>query len=278
MDRARAAVLPLTAGDTREPRHVGRRARLELVFERRGTKTVLARSFAEPPLRVGRSFDEGEGAHLIVAMSAPGIFGGDSFEQTVHVGPGARVRLTSQSAMQVHASPEKDAAHIHARYIVGEEARLQCRWHPLIPFGGSRLDQRFDIQLAQGAELSWSDALLAGRVARGEQWMFDELSHELRIRRLGALEYMERYRLAPTERDPKHPWVAGPATGFGTTLVSGRTTDRDSAERLHHALANVPGLRASADTLGDQLLLVRVMGERLIPFHDGRALAESVCF
>ena len=51
--------------------------------------------------------------HLILASSAPGIFGGDRFEQ--HDPPRARraVRLTSQSALQVHPSPDgpsRDAA------------------------------------------------------------------------------------------------------------------------------------------------------------------------
>ena len=278
MDRARAAVLPLVVGDSRAPRHVGRRARLELVFERRGSRTVLARSFAEPPLRVGRAFDEGDGVHLILAMSAPGIFGGDRFDQTIYVGQGARVRLTSQSAMQVHASAEGSLARIQTRYVVSEEAHLQCRWHPLIPFTGSKLDHRIDVQLGRGAELSWSDALMAGRVAGGEVWRFDELSHELCIRRLGTLEYMERYRLAPGERDPTHPWIGGAASCFGTTLRSGRGTDREAAERLHHALGSIPGLRAAADTLGERFILARLMGERLVAFHDGRTVAESVCF
>jgi urease accessory protein UreH len=119
---------------------------------------------------------------------------------------------------------------------------------------------------------------MAGRIARGEQWWFDELSHELRIARAGAVEYMERYRIARTTADPTRRWIAGSATCFGTTLQSGRPLDRENAERLHQALANLPGLRASADTLGDRFLLARLMAEWLVPFHEGRTVAESFCF
>jgi len=69
--------------DIRRPAEVGRSARLELVFGARGGKTVLVSSYAEPPLRVGRCFDEGRGLRLIVASSAPGIFGGDVIRQRV---------------------------------------------------------------------------------------------------------------------------------------------------------------------------------------------------
>jgi urease accessory protein len=277
VDRARAALLPLTV-DSRELRHIGRRARLELAFERRRGRTVLTRSFAEPPLRVGRCLDDGDGIHLILAMSAPGIFGGDWFDQTIHVGDGARLRLTSQSAMQAHAAVEPDTARVHARYFVGDDAQLVCRWHPLIPFAGSRLEQRIDIQLARGAEVSWSDALLTGRVARDERWRFEALSHELRVTRLGALEYMERYDLRPAERDPSHPWAAGSASAFGTTFSSGRPVPPDTAERLYRTLSEIPGLRAAADALGERFLLARLIGEVLPSFHDGRAIAERTCF
>jgi len=48
----------------------------------------------EPPFRVGRCFPDGGALHMIMAASSPGIFGGDWLQQIIHVGPGARVRLT----------------------------------------------------------------------------------------------------------------------------------------------------------------------------------------
>src|SRR5476651_1730600 len=86
--------------DCRAPQGIGRAARLELVFERRRGRTVLAHSYAEPPFRVGRAFDLDGAAYVILVSSGPGIFAGDSLRQSIHVGPGARVVLTSQSALQ----------------------------------------------------------------------------------------------------------------------------------------------------------------------------------
>lgn len=42
---------------------------------------------------------------MIMASSAPGIFGGDRFQQRIRLEPGARVRLTSQSALHVPHPP-----------------------------------------------------------------------------------------------------------------------------------------------------------------------------
>src|SRR5262245_23146429 len=191
MDSARAALRSL-AIDQRDVADIGRRARLELTFGRRGDRTVLLHSYAEPPFRIGRVLPDGAGVHLILASSAPGIFGGDRLNQTILVQSGARVRLTSQSATQVHANDTGAPATLSATYRVEGDGYLECEWDPIIPFPAAELDQRIRIELARGATLLYSDAFMAGREARGERWLFSCLSHELRLMRAGTLAYMER--------------------------------------------------------------------------------------
>jgi len=127
------------------PAVIGREARLELVFEARRGRTILAHSYAEPPFRVGRAFELGDAAYLIVVCSGPGIFAGDSLRQSIRVARGARAVLTSQSALQVHPSGASSAAApavVHHAYAVEEDAELHCHWDPVIPFAGARLEQR----------------------------------------------------------------------------------------------------------------------------------------
>ena len=66
--------------DSRTARAIGRSARLELVFEARGGRTVLAHAYAEPPLRIGRTFDLGGAAYVILVCSGPGVFAGDTLQ------------------------------------------------------------------------------------------------------------------------------------------------------------------------------------------------------
>ena len=106
-----------------------------------------------------------------------------------HVGSGARVVLTSPSALQVHPSPAPAAALVQHDYVVDEEGELQCQWDPVIPFAAARLEQRFALRLAESSRLYWSDALMAGRVGRGEAWRFQSLAHELSVRVGDALAY-----------------------------------------------------------------------------------------
>jgi len=256
--------------DERPRAVVGRHARLDLDFRYRNGRTVLAEAYVEPPFRVGRWFAEGDGLHVILASSAPGAFGHDRLQQGVHVGCGARVRLTSQSAMQVHPSPDGATAHLRSSYRVEDDAQLHCEWHPLIPFAEARIDQRVDIEIAGGSWLYWSDALMSGRQARGERWKFASLAHEIAVSRDGSLAYLERYRIQPDEVYVSRPWASGEASYLGTTLMIGRPIEPDAAERLHGELGRFAGVRAAADLLDDRLLLVRLLSEVGPAFHDAR--------
>jgi len=256
--------------DVRSASEVGRHARLDLAFLYRNGRAVLAEAYAEPPFRVGRCFAEGEDLHMILASSAPGAFGHDRLRQTVRVGCGARVRLTSQSAMQVHPSPDGAPAHLQSSYRVEDGAHLHCEWHPLIPFAEARIDQHIDIDIEGGGSLYWSDAWMSGRRARGEQWQFASLAHELAVFRDGSLEYLERYRIQPSEGAVSRTWAAGDASYLGTTLMTGRPIEPGAAERLHIELGGFAGVRAAADRLADRVLLVRMLSASGPAFHEAR--------
>ena len=258
--------------DRRAVAEVGRRARLELVFSRRRGRTVLTHGYAEPPFRLGALLPDSDGARMILAWSAPGVFDGDALEQQVHVERSASVSLTSQSALQAHPSPGRAIARMHTIVDVEEGAALRCEWDPLIPFPGARISQRYDVRLAPSAALFWSDAFMSGREGRGERWEFGTLEHELAVSCGASLAYLERYHLEPRTQPLTAPWVASDSCYFGTVLSSGRVLQ--APDRLQRELSSFDGLRAAVDTLDPGLTLVRLMATRGTPFHEARALVR----
>jgi urease accessory protein len=256
--------------DERGAADVGRCARLELVFGLRRGRTVLLHAYAEPPLRVGRCFETGCGLHLILAASAPGYFGGDCIEQHVTVQSGARVRLTSQSALQIHPSMDGAPASVIARYEVAPAAELACVWHPTIPFADAVLHQQIAIDVASGGRLSWSDAMTSGREGCGERWRFRSIDHELRVTHTSRLVYLERYRVAPSAMAPAQAWIAAGCHCFGTTLRVGPDATSETAETVHRDLAGLPGVVASADIPEADVLLVKVAADTSVGFHRAR--------
>ena len=257
--------------DHRSASAVGREARLELVFERRGARTVVAHAYAEPPFRIGRTFEIGDAAYVIVVCSGPGIFAGDVLHQSIQVGRGARAVLTSQSALQIHPAAAQSPAVIRHRYDVDEDAELHCQWDPVIPFADARLDERFDLRLAESSRMYWSDALMSGRVSRGETWRFQSLAHELRVRVGASLVYLERYCLTPRERAVGSTWIAADAHYMATALVHHPRATTESAEALHRVFAELGGGRAAVDLVATRIAVARFMGADGASFARARA-------
>ncbi|HMF98786.1 MAG TPA: urease accessory protein UreD [Vicinamibacterales bacterium] len=249
------------ARDTRAAATVGRTARLELVFEHRGGRTVLAHGYAEPPLRVARTFDLDGAAYAILVCAGPGVFGGDTLTQAIRVGRDARVVLTSQAALQLHpsAAASNAPAVLRHSYVIESGAELHCHWDPVIPFAGARVDQQFDLQVADDSRFCWSDAVLAGRISRGEVWQFSALAHELVLRVGRRLAYLERYAVAPCNRGVQRTWIAGPATRVATALVRHPAVARETVEDAHRRLAAITDIVAAVDLLEPSLALARIM-------------------
>lgn len=273
--------------DLRSAATVGREAILELAFERRDGRTVLARSYVEPPFRIGRCLTLGDAAYVIIVCSGPGVFPGDALRQVVHVGAGARVVLASQAALQVHpgtsaalsalSASSPGPAIVEQRYTLEENAELHGHWDPVIPFAGARLAQHIELSMPQSARLLWTDGLMAGRVARGEAWAFDAISHELRLAVDGRLRYLERYDIAPCDCAQGGPrdepiarrWIAGAGRYFGTLLVRDRAATAAAAEALHQTVQG-PDTSAAADLVCDRLIAGRIIAADGVPFAAAR--------
>jgi urease accessory protein UreH len=275
--------------DSRPPEAIGREARLELSFERRRGRTVLAHAYAEPPFRVGRAFHIGDAAYMILVSTGAGIFAGDTLRQSIRVASGARVVLASQSALQAHPTAAASPATIHHECVVDDDGELQCQWDPVIPFAGARIDQRFDLRIGESSRLYWSDALMAGRVSRGESWRFQFLAHELRLRVGASLAYLERYTLAPASRRVEQPWMAGRARYLATAIVHHHAATRDVAEALQRLAPlpqpsmypqepNVPRLLAvdlGVDLIRPKTIVGRILASDGAPFAAARAAFQA---
>ena len=111
---------------------------------------------------------------------------------------------------------------------------------------------------------------MSGRQARSERWQFTSLAQEIALSRDGSLEYLERYRIQPSELAVSRPWAAGDASYLGTTLMTGRPIEPGVAERLHIELGRIAGVRAAADRHDDRLLLIRLLGVSGPAFHEAR--------
>jgi urease accessory protein len=199
-----------------------------------------------------------------------GLFGGDDLECTIRVASGARVLLTQQSATKVHPSGDRPAIQ-RTRVFVGEGAELLLYQEPIIPFAESYLQQSTLIEVERGGRLVFWEALMAGRVGRGERWQFRALSSETRVSVNGRPVFLDRILLSP-DGSQGAPLVMGCCSYAGTGLYVGeREKGAFLATALHEALPE-----AGVEALVPGVVLTRIVASTGPDFHRWRAAFTRV--
>lgn len=228
MDRAGLAPDRVTLIDVLS--RTGRDGALRLSFERRGVRTVVARSRSTLPLQVMAPLALDDPAAVVSVLNPTGgLVGGDRLAIDVVVGPGAHACLTTPSATKVYRTSDEPAVQ-DVKLRLERDATLE--WVPdhTIPFAGSAFRQRIAVSMTGGARLILVDAFSAGRVARGEAWQFDLLDSALTITDERGCRLHDRFVLARDVRWAGLGFTEG-AAYFATVVIAG-----DAGAELRRAL------------------------------------------
>src|SRR5215831_576751 len=243
---------------------VGCRGRLELTFSTQNGQTVLRHSYCGVPFKITRLLNSRvPEAHLILMHCTAGVFGGDDLDCSIRVEPGARVRITQQSATKIHPSQGR-LARQNSHIVVESGGELQLFLEPVIPFAESSLSQTTRIDVQPGGELMFWEAFMAGRVGRRERWLFSELASETRLYSENILCYLDRFHL--TKDFEGSPWAMGDCANVGTGLYVGPHA-QGFASVLHQSMP-----QASIDTPATDVAVIRVVSVSGPDFHRCREM------
>jgi urease accessory protein len=205
---------------------VGRDGALRLGFERRGSGTILARVRYTLPLQVLAPMALDDPAAVVSILNPTGgLLGGDHLAIDVSVGPAAHACLITPSATKVYRSEGEPARQDVSLRL---EAGAICEWVPdhTIPFSGSGLRQRIDVEAGDGACLILMDAFAAGRVGRGEAWAFHLLESAVTVRDAKGWLLRDRFVLAcDGALDPRQLGAAEGCAYFASLVVIAEDVD-----------------------------------------------------
>ena len=140
---------------------------------------------------------DGSGA-LCVMLLIPtgGLLGGDCLTTDIDLANGAHAVLTTPSATKVYRTNSGPATH-RTTVQLAEDAVLEYLPDHVIPHPGSGLSQSLSVNMAEGSRAIILDGFSVGRVARGEKWLFKELTTELLANRSGQPVCRDRIRIQP---------------------------------------------------------------------------------
>lgn len=181
------------------------------------------------------------GCEAVILNTGGGLASGDRVDLAFSVAPGADVTVTTQAAEKVYRG--KPAAQSSITIDLAAAARLAYLPQETILFGGAELRRRLTVDMAADASLLIVEAIVFGRLARGETAIEGAFRDSWRIRRAGALVFADETRLDGRIGD----MLDRPAIGKGaraTALLLFIAPD---------ASASLDALRDEFDRCGDQV-------------------------
>lgn len=213
------------------PRRQRSEGRAGLVAARIGSGSRVADLAESGILRLRLPRHSGAGLEAVLVNTAGGIACGDRTHVTLEAQDGAHLTLATPSAEKVYRS-DGETARLDVALKAGAGARLEWLPQETILFDAARLDRRFEVDLHPDAHFLSFEALMLGRIARGEPMAGGHLIDQWRVRRGGGLVYADALRLSgPIGALLARPAIANGNRALGTVLYIAP----DASARLEEA-------------------------------------------
>ncbi|HEY3499687.1 MAG TPA: urease accessory protein UreD [Polyangiaceae bacterium] len=228
----------------------GWRARLELEFERRGARTILARRLHEGPLVVQRPFyPEPDGTcHLYLLHPPGGIAGGDELELALEVKSGHAL-VTTPAATKIYRTRGPESRVIQA-LAVRSGAVLEWLPQESIVFGGSRASTLTRVELEPGARFLGWEIVCLGRPASGDAFASGELDQRVELLQNARPLVLDRLRAEGGGAERRGAWGFGGRSVYGCLWATG-TSPALVAELRESVQPSVSGELFSVTALGE---------------------------
>ncbi|GAA1052483.1 urease accessory protein UreD [Dietzia natronolimnaea] len=226
-------------------------------------RTVLADRYQKSPLQVMRPlYVDPLLPHVPVTYlmsTGGGVVGGDRLDIDVRMADRSHSVITTQAATRIH---RMDAGFATQNVTLTLGAGAVCEWvpDPLIPYAGSRFQQRLRATVPEDAVLVVSDVLTAGRVARGERWAVDALVSQVEITRPdGTPMVVDTTRIVggrgagvgAGQTGPDDDMVTGGSDAIGTLFVLAPGLAADLAAAMRAAIGSGVGVSRGEVSRGE---------------------------
>jgi len=243
------------------PQPQGWQAELELGFERKHGKTVLAHRRHQGPLTVQRPFyPEGGVCHVYLLHPPGGVVAGDCLTIDVNAAEHSAVLLTTPAAGKFYRSDGKTARQ-SVSLSVAAHAALEWLPQETIIYQGARVAAEVRLELEAGARFIGWEILAPGRPASGEGFSAGEVAMSWQIFRAGELFYRERLKL--DEQAFAANWGLNGHSACGTLFACPATAVQLAAMR--ELIGDSAGRGV---TLIDEMLICRALDIRADRLRD----------
>ena len=117
-------------------------------------------------------FQNGSHSDIMMMAASAGLLGGDHFSLNLEFDKNSDARFLSQSYEKIFDSNGKKTLK-NVNMIVNENAHVEYKPYPAIPFANSDFENTTEVHLAKSATFSFIDIFSCGRTGMGEAFQMN---------------------------------------------------------------------------------------------------------
>lgn len=197
--------------------------RLKLERDSATGKTIIREQYSRVPLLAQRAMYLEETlpdmAYVYIVSPSGGILQGDRYLIDITLGNNTFAHVTTQGATRIYKM-DKNYASQTVNIKVEEGSFLEYIPDQIIPFRNSRFYQEVNLNVHDNATMIYSEVIVPGRVASGEEFEYD-ICYIKTVGRnhLGRPRFIDTVKLEPKNENLRAEGILGNFTVVGTIYV-----------------------------------------------------------
>ena len=197
--------------------------RLKLERDSATGKTIIREQYSRVPLLAQRAMYLEETlpdmAYVYIVSPSGGILQGDRYLIEITLGNNTFAHVTTQGATRIYKMEKNYASQI-VNLKVEEGSFLEYIPDQIIPFRNSRFYQEVNLNVHDNATMIYSEVIVPGRVASGEEFEYD-ICYIKTVGRnhLGRPRFIDTVKLEPKNENLRAEGISGNFTVVGTIYV-----------------------------------------------------------
>ena len=247
-------------------KRTGWQAELKLDYQRKGLKTCLVNKSQKGPLTVQRPFyPEDDICHSYILHPPGGVVGGDTLTIHLSAAPNAHCLITTPGATKFYRSKAGLESRQSQHIRVSEGAIVEWLPQQNIFFSGARSQLTTDITIEAGGKFIGWEIHCFGRPANKEGFEEGTIKSCTQITIDGQLRLVEQLYTEGLSASQS-------ACGLRNKAMQGSLIaapfSEDHKQKLEQILLAYPYKDLIGLTLVDEVLVIRVLGDRIEPILD----------
>jgi urease accessory protein len=192
---------------------------LEVGISEGASRVFESRSVA--PIRITNPRVAASSCHVLITNFGGGMVDGDNVCLEVVCREGARLNMGSVGNLQVYKSPLKGCSQT-LKGLLEKDALCVVNADPVVLHSGSRFEQKQEWNVHQESSLMVAEWVVAGRLARGERFDFDEYHSDFTVLIDAHPLVVDRFEFRPDQLDYRDPALFGALACLLNIYIIGR--------------------------------------------------------